>query len=162
MHRSVALLAVVLAGCASFIDRNRVPGVSNQTDAGIRLGPPTDRLARPDGGSTWYYSRQPLGRQTWALEFDAGGTLRSIEPILDSTRLAKVVVGKTTGPQLRELLGPPNRIERMPRQRWSSWEYWMVVDAVPAHVWIQLSDDGIVREVVKSEDLSRDPGRWRD
>jgi hypothetical protein len=49
----------------------------------------------------------------------------------------------------------------MQRQQQDSWEYWMVLDAVPMHVWIQLSDDGIVRDIVKSEDLPRSLGRRR-
>ena len=157
---STILLAAGLAGCASFIDRNLVPGVSNQGDAEKYVGSPTAKLSRADGGATWYYSRQPFGRQTWALHFDTAGTLATIDQVLDRDHLAKVTVGKTTAAEVRSILGPPYRIARMPRQKQDSWEYWMTIDSIPVHVFIQIADDGMVREIVKSEDLSLDPGRW--
>lgn len=95
------------------------------------------------------------------MRITGDGVVRAVEPVLNYANLAKVVIGQTTREQLRATLGPPNRVERMQRQQHDSWEYWMVLDSIPAHVWILLSDEGMVRDIVKSEDLARTPGRRR-
>jgi hypothetical protein len=100
-----------------------------------------------------------MGRQTFALRITADGVLQHAAPVLTYDNLAKVVVGKTTREEARALLGPPYRVERMARQNQDSWEYWMVLDTVPMHVWILSSDDGTVRGIVKGEDLPRVRGR---
>lgn len=156
---AASLLSVTLLGCATSIDLNLVPGTFSKADVENRLGPPSQRIAGAGGSETLYYSRQPFGRKTFAMQFDASGKLGSMENILDSAHLAKVVVGKTTAPELRVLLGPPYRVDRMARQKWNSWEYWMEIDSIPMRVFIQLSDDDVVREVFKNEEISRDPGR---
>ena len=154
-----ALMSGALLGCATGIDPTSVPGGSSKADVENRLGPPSQRIARADSGETLYYSRQPFGRQTFAMQFDSGGKLGSVDTILDSEHLAKVIVGKTTATELRALLGPPYRVDRMSRKQWNSWEYWMQLESIPMRVFVQLSDDDVVREVFKNEEINRDPGR---
>jgi hypothetical protein len=154
-----ATLLMALAGCAIDGTSGLTPGRSTAADVEARMGPPTEKVQLPDHANTWFYSRQPMGRQTIAMRIGADGVLQSVEPVLNYGNLAKVTRGKTTREEVRQILGPPYRIERMPLQRQDAWEYWMVLDAVPSHVWLMFSDDGIVRDVIKSEDLPRDPGR---
>ncbi len=151
----VAALMVGLSACATFIGHGLVPGKSTAQDVLADLGQPTYKIEQPDRSATWFYSRQPAGRQTFALKMSADGVMQSMEQVLTYANLAKVVVGQTTREQVRAILGPPDQVDRMERQQQDAWLYWMVLDRVPMHVWVISSDDGIVRDIVKSEDLDK-------
>lgn len=156
-----AAFVPALSACASFIGHGLVPGVSTAQEVLADLGQPAYRVEQPDRSATWFYSRQPAGRQNFALQMSPEGVMRSMEQVLTYANLAKVVVGQTTTEQVRAILGPPARIDRMERQQQDAWLYWMVLDAVPVHVWVMSSNDGVVRDIVKTEDLPLTPGRRR-
>ena len=150
-----------LSACASFIGHGLVPGASTAQEVIADLGQPTFMIEQPDRSATWFYSRQPLGRQTFALKMSTDGVMQSMEQVLTYANMAKVIVGRTTLEEVRATLGPPQRIDRMERQQQDAWLYWMVLDSVPVHVWVMSSNDGVVRDVVRSEDLPLTPGRRR-
>jgi hypothetical protein len=64
---------------------------------------------------------------------------------------------------VRELFGPPGEVSRLPRQQREVWEYkWLYYDDKRV-LWVQFSDDGIVREAINMHDYESDPvsGRRR-
>ena len=59
------IIALLVAGCASFDGRGLVAGQSTAQDIERLMGPAADKRAGP-GGETWlYYPRQPFGRKTF-------------------------------------------------------------------------------------------------
>ena len=62
---------------------------------------------------------------------------------------ARLSAGSTTTRDVRALLGPPNRAFRNERQQREVWEYLYYNAAqIPFILYVQASDDGVVREVV--------------
>ena len=151
--RSLLLLALaLLAGCASYDGRGLVAGQATTADVEALMGPPAERVAKPDGGSVLHYPRGPAGRESFAVTIGPNGKLQSIEQRLTDANLAKIVLGTTTSRQVRELLGPPPTISSVQRLGREVWEYKMGDSALPYILWVQFSGDGIVREVMKAKD----------
>jgi hypothetical protein len=158
----MAAISLSLAACASYNGRGLVPGQSSAGDVETLMGPPAERIAVAGGDSVWFYPRQPTGRQTYAVRLTPAGVVRSVEQVLTEENLKNVNAGTTTAKQLRELLGPPwlvARNERMQREVWqynmfnaTQWEYFL---------YVQLSNDGIVREVLLMKDYIKETGGER-
>jgi hypothetical protein len=92
-----------------------------------------------------------------ASAFSAGPVASQGNLYLKSTEsLAKVRVGQTTGKEVEALIGPAMRITRNSRREWNQWEYRVFAYGQRSTLWISLSDDGVVREVVELQE--RRPG----
>ncbi|MGH7186700.1 MAG: hypothetical protein ACREIB_10540, partial [Pseudomonadota bacterium] len=70
--------------------------------------------------------------------------------------LKYLFAGASTMNDVRELFGPPGNSGRMERQARTWWEYKYVDYDIRRIIWVQFSDDGIVREVLDSTDWERD------
>lgn len=155
----VAVIAIVLAGCASFDGRGLVPGQSTAKDVEALMGVPTERLKLPDGDSTWYYARQPTGRMMYAVRFSPDGVMRSTEQLLTERNLARLARDSSTREQARAIVGPPWRVSRLERQQREVWEYDMLnAEQNDYFLYLQFSDDGILREVIMLKDYAKEPG----
>jgi hypothetical protein len=163
LNKSVllALAATLLWGCASYDGRGLQPGKSTAAEVEALMGPSAERRATADGGSVAYFTRGPLGRHTYAATYGPDGVLRSLEQVLTYENAGKLVPGTTTRRQVRELLGPPGEVSRFPRQQREVWEYkWLYYDDKRV-LWVQFSDDGIVREAINMHDYESDPASGR-
>ncbi len=159
MRLAIALVALLLAGCVTFEGSGLLPGQSKADDVQKAMGAPSDRILFPDGSATWFYTTAPMGRTTHAVHLSPEGVVKSIEQVLTQQLIAKLVPGTTTSARVREILGPPGRISRMDRQERNVWEYRMYNDAQDDFdLYVQLSDDDIVREVVFLKDYHKEPG----
>ena len=159
----LALAGLMLGGCASYDGRGLQPGVSTVAQVEALMGPPAERRATADGGSVDVFVRAPLGRHTYLVTFGADGVMRNIDQVLTYANADKVIPGATTRAQVRELLGPPSDISRLPRQEREVWEYKWLHYQERRVLWVQFSDDGIVRESMNLHDFAADPvsGRGR-
>ena len=164
-----ALLALLLlSGCASYDGRGLVAGSSTTADVERVMGPPREKLPVTGnplwaGDTVWFYPHNPFGRHTYAVQIAADGRVRSIEQRLTVANLQKLVANETAMRDVRLLFGPPNRVTRNHRGDRQVWEYRMFnqID-IPYNLYVQYSDDGIVREVLFLRDPSQDmpaPGR---
>lgn len=151
---AAAAFLSMLAGCAGYAGRDLIPGSSSEREIEASMGSPAERLARPDGSSVWYFPRGPSGRHTYAVTVGADGVLRSIEQRLTAENVAALRRGRTNARQVRELLGPPVGITRAPFRPLDVWEYRWANALGRRVLWVHLSDDGMVREVL---DLNDDP-----
>ena len=153
MKKIIALtLVLLLAGCASFSGHDLVPGKSTAADAETRMGQPTQRLQLANGDSALYFSRLPYGRAMYVVTVGPDGVMKSIEQRMQYATFAKVVANAWTKKEVSELLGPPGQAGRFDRQKRDWWEYryWQAPDY--RVVWVQFSDDGVVREVYDTLD----------
>lgn len=153
----IALL--LLAGCASYNGRGLVPGQSTANDVQALMGAPAEQLKAANGDTVLYYPRGPVGMHTYAVHISSGGVMQSIDQLLAVENLKKLIPGVTTTAQLREDFGPPGRVSRLDRQQRDVWEYRMWGPSQePYYLYVQLSSDGIVREVLFLKDYNREPG----
>ena len=141
---ALVLAAVMTAtGCASFDGRGLVPGQSSAADVERVMGAPADK--RQVGAETWYfYPRQPYGRVTYV----AGRT--TLEQRLNDATVAKIVPNSTRAQEVRDLLGPPYTAVGYPRMERDIWTWWMRHygdPGIPVELVVQMSPDGVVREV---------------
>jgi outer membrane protein assembly factor BamE (lipoprotein component of BamABCDE complex) len=155
-------LALGLAACATFDGRGLTPGVSNAADVESVMGAPAEK--RQAGAETWYYyPRQPYGRMTFVARLGPDGRLIAIEQRLTDENVAKIVPNSTRAEQVRDLFGPPytaQRYARLDRDIWS-WHMRRYGDpGIPVSLNVQMSPDGVVREVYIIDESSRDPARF--
>ena len=158
-HLLVAVIAVVLAGCASFDGRGLVPGQSTAKDVEALMGVPAERIKLADGDTNWYYPRQPIGRMMYAVRMSPGGVMRSKEQLLTEQNIALLYRDTTTREQARVIVGPPWQVSRFERQQREVWEYYMFnAELYDYFLYLQFSDDGILREVMMLKDYAKEPG----
>ena len=129
--------------------------------------PPTSSAswARPPRSARWparpgttAHPRQPYGRQ-YVARLAPDGRLVRVEPRLNDETLAKIIPNTTRGEQVRDLLGPPWQAAHYARLERSIWTWsvhrWGNV-GLPAQLNVQLSQDGVVREVLIIDEFPRD------
>jgi hypothetical protein len=151
-------VAVLLSACASFDGRGLLPGQSTAADVERLMGTPAEK--RQVAGETWYYyPRQPFGRQTYVARLAADGRLVAVEPRLNDETLARIIPNTTRGEQVRDLLGPPwqaGHYARLERNIWTWAVYRWGNVGLPAQLNVQMSPDGVVREVLIIDEFPRD------
>ena len=156
------LCSLLIAGCASFDGRSLVPGKATEAEVTALMGAPALELKRPNGDTWLYFTRYPFGRATFVATVGPDKVLRGIEQRLNYRDITKVKQGMRAD-EVRELLGPPREIMRLPRQQRDVWEYpWRHAVKELRMLWVQFSDDGVVREVVEMHDYENDPENDRN
>jgi hypothetical protein len=151
-------LALTLAGCATFDGRGLTPGMSSAADVERVMGAPAEK--RQAGAETWYYyPRQPFGRMTFVARLGPDDRLVAIEQRLTDENVAKIIPNSTHAEQVRDLFGPPYSAQhyaRLDRNIWS-WHMRRYGDpGIPVYLHVQMSPDGVVREVYIIDESSSD------
>jgi outer membrane protein assembly factor BamE (lipoprotein component of BamABCDE complex) len=86
----------------------------------------------------------------------APGAGQSSTGYLTSTEnVAKIQVGKTTVKEVEQALGAPVEVSRDSRR---GWDYWLYRIHRRSKIWIGVSSDGVVREVVEVYERTGNPG----
>ena len=165
MRRIIGIaLTTLLAGCATFNGAALVPGRSAAAEAEALMGPPAQRLKLANGDSALYFSRLPYGRAMYVVTLGADGVMKSLEQRMAQATFAKVVANTWTKQEVSELLGPPGRQGRFGRQQRDWWEYRYLQAPDYRVVWVQFSDDGVVREMLDmldpDEERKKDGQGW--
>ncbi|MBV8031856.1 MAG: outer membrane protein assembly factor BamE [Betaproteobacteria bacterium] len=122
-----------------------VPGQSTETDVQRVMGSPAEKLAARGGGETWFYPTTPEGRMTYAARLQPDGVLSSFDQRLTKENISKVVEGKSTREDVRELFGPPFLTYRT-RLGFEEWDYRVEVDMRKFDFLVDFGDDGIVKK----------------
>jgi hypothetical protein len=150
-----AIAALALAACASFEGRGLVPGRSSAAEVEALMGPPAERRQAANGETWMYYPRQPFGRSMYVARVGGDGKLVAIEQRLTDENVARLVPGTTRAADVRALLGPPYGVTRFPRLEREVWQYHMRRygnPGMPFALYVQLSPDGVVREVLYQDE----------
>ena len=149
----VLAVALMLAGCASYSGRGLVPGQSSADEVEALMGPAAELRPGAGGETVRYYSRQPNGRQMYAARIGPDGKLRAIEQRLTEANLARPTLGSSRTDDVRDLFGPPYRVDTFARLAREVWTYKMYGNGyLPMDLFVQLSSDGVVREVMVIDD----------
>lgn len=152
----VACFMIALTACARFSGARLEPGVATEADVEKSMGPSADRRQRADGEVVRYYSRLPAGRAMYAARFGRDGKLIAIEQRLTREAAASLVPGKSTSEDVRELLGPPYRVENYPKIQSEVWLYPMQEGAVRFTLNVDFAAGGILREARIYNELQGD------
>ena len=151
-------VALAVGGCASYDGRGLVPGASTGAQVEALMGKPSARVAKPDGTSVLYFSRNPMGRHIFAVTLGTDGVMRGIEQTLTQANIDKLMAGITTAAQVREIFGPPDPYSTsyLPVKQMDVWEYRWLEMGDKRILWVQFSKDGILREVINTHDFEAD------
>lgn len=158
MTRWTTLLVIVLlAGCASIDGHTLQPGKSSAKEVTTLMGAPAMERKRPNGDTLLYFPRHPWGRQTYVATIGPDGLLRGIEQRVTWQNIYGIRAGMRQD-EVEDLLGPPREISRLPRQQRDVWEYpWWHANREKRILWVQFSDDGVVRETIERHDYRDEP-----
>jgi len=146
-------LAALLAGCANYNGAGLVPGVSGASDVEAVMGSPKEVREVPGGGTVMWYPRMPYGDGSYAALIGADGKLVAIEQRITEANIAHIVPGSSTAAEVRDIVGPPYRIDQFPRLGREVWTYRIVLSfPFPKALYVQFSADGVAREVYYIDD----------
>lgn len=96
--------AVLLGGCGGA--RSLVPGQSTDADVRAAMGAPKD--TRADGADqVWEYPTGPEGVTNYAVRLGPDKRVKSVTQLVSEEQLEKIVVGKSSKSEVRQLLGRP-------------------------------------------------------
>jgi hypothetical protein len=147
------VLALLVAGCAGYSGSGLVPGRSSAAEVEAVMGRPAERSRSANGETVLWFPRFPFGRESHAARIGADGKLIAIEQRLTPENVARLQPGRTTAKEVRDLLGPSWRADPFPRMQREIWTYpMMATDPTPKHLYVQFSDDGVLRELYLLDD----------
>ena len=147
------LPVLLLAGCASYSGTGLAPGKASLADVKRVMGEPAAVRKAPEGGEVLWYPRQPYGRESYAARIGPDGTLAGIEQRLTSENIAKIRLNETSAEQVLDILGPPYKVYDFPRLERKAWEYYVqTFPTVPQLLYVQVSPDNVVREVIQVDE----------
>ncbi|WP_298834418.1 hypothetical protein [uncultured Piscinibacter sp.] len=140
----IVLLGALAAGCVNMSNPAQLaPGASAEAIR-AHLGEPTGRHALADGAQRLEYARGPYGSETWMLDVDAQGRLRSATQVLNEASFATITAGMTRDEVLRAIGRPSN----IGHTGWTKQTVWSYRYRSPFCQWFQvgLSRAGIVED----------------
>ena len=143
---------MAVAACASRL----APGSSTQAEVEAALGAPAER--RQVGAETWlYYPNQPFGRQVRVARVGPDGRLVALEQRLSEEYIAKLVPNQSRREDVLGLFGQPYQRSDYPRLQRETWTWHMQhFTRQPAGLHVQMSPDGVVREVYVLDESDKD------
>ena len=157
MKRIIALALVLLGGgCAGYDGGSLVPGQSTAAEVEKSMGPSADKRPGPDGETVLWFPRLPSGRVSYAARIGKDGRLIAIEQRLTKENLDKLKPGTSRESDVRDLLGPPYRVDPFPRRQRDAWTY-QAQGIQPQIIVVEFSKDGIVREAYMIDDPDSRP-----
>lgn len=152
----VTVLAVLaLSACAT--PGSLVPQQSSAANARDRVGLPTDIRFDANGEELWEYARGPAGMQTDLVRIGRDGKVKDVTQLLTPERFDRIIAGKTTKQQMRDLLGRPSDLHYLPSGL--VWEWRARVGPENGHYAVRFDDRDIVREKMVLTDPHSDDGK---
>ena len=155
MRKLFVVMTMAMAGCAT--GPNLVPGQSTISDVEAKH-PAEKRVVA--GETVYYFPELPWGYRSYAARVSSDGKLLAMEQRLTPENIGKVVRGKTTGDEVRDLLGPPWEPIHYARMERDVWTYPMRIGADPTPKWfvVHVAPDGIVSDTFLFDDMNYN--RW--
>ncbi len=118
---SSAASVILLSACAGYSPGDLRPGQS-ESELRARMGEPTSRYARPDGGARVEFARGPMGKHTYMVEVDAGGRVRGWQQVLTEANFESIAIAAPQA-EVRQQLGRPSETRVGWRGVGEVWSY---------------------------------------
>ena len=143
----LSALAASLAafGCVSYGEF--APGVSTMSEVRSKSGRPTD-VRFSSGAEIWEYATGPEGYETYVVAFDGNGVVRSAQQVLTEDNIHRLIPGKTTREETRDLLGRPGDVYEMNGNETWEWRF-KPQGFAPEILVVSFSSDGLVSRVTR-------------
>ncbi len=159
----LAIPAVFLIGLGACVGIGTTAVSIGETESALmaKLGQPTHRYE--EGNSHLLeYARGPWGQQTYMARIDSNGRLVSFEQVLTSQKFAIIKPGQATKTDVLHTIGTPSETSFLSLPQLEVWSYPYKESGVWDSVMhVHFDKQGIVRQMMSSPDLSRDPdSRW--
>ena len=146
------------AGCATYKDLQ--PAQSTRAEVEAALGPPAEVRARSDGETWLYYPKQPFPRKVLVARVAPDGKLITVEQRLSEEYIAKLIPDQSTRDDVLALFGRPYERLNVPRMQRDMWSWHMrQYGTLPATLNVQLSPDGVVREIYVLDENNKGDGK---
>jgi len=150
--------AVATAGCATSKDLQ--PAQSTRADVEAALGRPAEVRTRSDGETWLYYPKQPFGRKVQVARVAPDGKLIAVEQRLSEEYIAKLIPNQSSREDVLALFGQPYERLNVPRMERDMWTWYMRQYAtLPATLNVQMSPDGVVREIYVLDDNNKNESK---
>ena len=151
----VAACAWLLYGCA--VPQWQKPGTPAAQIA-QDMGQPQVRVALPEGGERWVYSRQPAGQQVFHMVMDAQQRLSHVEQVLQEAHFYRLRPGIDDRQAVFQYFGKPALVERVGNFNGDIWTYRISENGIDrlAHVFIE--PQGWVARVMMTDEPRNEPG----
>ncbi len=117
----LACAAALGSGCALIAPASFAPGTPID-EVRRSAAQQTGEYALPSGGRRLEFAMGTYGKQTYMLDFDAGGKLVSSQQVLTEANLSTIRPGMSEA-ALRANFGRPAKIDFVGRQHLQVWSY---------------------------------------
>lgn len=148
----ICATALALSACASMQPEQTGQRLIGSPESAVRdtFGAPTETYQLPGGTTRWIYSKQPLGYDVYAADFDTGGKLRNFRQMLTEKEIYQAQVGVWTKRDVMERWGKPREpIQYYPLMKREAWSYRLYKDAYQsAHFSAYFDDGGVLRQTM--------------
>lgn len=129
-----------------------MPGASTMEEVRSTSGRPTDVRFDASGNEIWEYATGPQGEETHVVVFDGNGIVRSTAQVLTEDNIRRLVAGKTTRAEVRELLGRPGDIYTFDGSETWEWRF-KPAGFAPETLVVFFGKDGTVAKVTRVMDV---------
>jgi len=147
---ALGLAATALAACAVLAPVQEGQKLIGSPTAAVQatFGQPTDIFQLRDGTTRWIYSKQPLGQQAYAADFDSQGRLTDFRQMLQTPELYKAQVGTWTKRDVMEHFGLPREpTQYFPLMKREVWSYRFKHEGQwPSLFNFYFDDEGVLRQ----------------
>ncbi|WP_420992422.1 hypothetical protein ACKI2N_030005 [Cupriavidus sp. 30B13] len=168
LHGWMAALAAALAlsACASLEPVQTAQTMIGGSESTVRqaFGAPTETYRLAGGTTRWIYSKQPLGHEVYAADFDASGKLTQFRQMLTETEIYKARPGVWTKQDVAERFGLPREpVQYYPLMKREAWSYRLYAAGYqPAHFSAYFDDKGVLdRTMIIVDSFGGDRGRGK-
>ncbi|WP_416052150.1 hypothetical protein [Cupriavidus basilensis] len=140
--------ALALCACAFLQPVETAQKMIGGPQSAVRdtFGKPTETYQLAGGTSRWIYSKQPLGFEVYAADFDASGNLTSFRQMLTEKEIYEARPGTWTKQDVAQRFGLPREpVQYYPLMKREAWSYRLYIGAYqPAHFSAYFDDRGVL------------------
>ncbi|WP_042879413.1 hypothetical protein [Cupriavidus necator] len=143
-----AAAAALLCACATLQPVETAQKMLGSPQSAVRdtFGAPSETYQLANGTSRWIYSKQPLGFDVYAADFDASGKLTNFRQMLTEKEIYEARPGVWTKQDVAERFGRPREpIQYYPLMKREAWSYRLYAGAYqPAHFSAYFDERGVL------------------
>jgi hypothetical protein len=145
---AAASAAFALCACASLEPVQTAQKMIGSPQSSVRdtFGAPTETYQLAGGTTRWIYSKQPLGYEVYAADFDPDGKLVNFRQMLTEKEIYEAKPGVWTKRDVAERFGLPREpVQYYPLMKREAWSYRLYAGGYqPAHFSAYFDDQGVL------------------
>ena len=151
------------ATCAALVSACAVPEWQKPGTPAAQIaqdmGRPHVRVALPDGGERWVYSRQPAGQQVYHMVFDAQHQLQRVEQVLQEAHFYRLKPGVDNRQSVWNYFAKPALVEHVANFKGDIWTYRIRENSVDRQAHVFIDPQGVVQRIMFTDEPRLDDDR---